>query len=134
MLTLLQKKGNAKWIWTTVWVGLFVIIFVFTAINMHSVLKGVSVNGTIVSISPDTHIAKISGAVNNAHAVSINGREIFIDKHGVFNESVALPSGFSVITLSARDSLGKTKEQTIEVVSLPDTQNVAFNPTTIINN
>lgn len=134
MLTLLRTKGNAKWIWTTVWAGLFVVILVFTAINMHSILKGVSVNGTIVSISPDTHIAKISGEVNNAHMVSINGREIFIDKHGVFNESVALPAGFSVITLSARDSLGKTEEKTIEVVSPPDAQNVAFNPTAIINN
>ncbi len=127
MIKLLRTKGNASWIYKSLWSGLFVVILTFTFINMHSIISGVSVKGNIASIDSSTRVAKVVGVTKNANYVSLNGREIFIDKNGTFTETVALPEGLSFITLSAEDANGKTEEQNIEVVSPRNGENVAFN-------
>jgi hypothetical protein len=52
----------------------------------------------------------------NAIYLSLNGREIYIDKDGTFTEPVALLPGLSVVTLDAQDKFGKTFEKKFEVV------------------
>ena len=72
------------------------------------------------------------GKAKNATYISLNGREIFIDKDGNFTENIALLPGLSVITLSAEDKFGHVDEKKLEVMYQESTGVVAIG-NTIIN-
>lgn len=110
------KNKNIKW-----WLGfascvsLFAIIGVFSYFKMSFVLNGVQIIANIEH-EDGTPLATITGKAQNANYISLNGREIFIDKDGKFSEKVALIPGFSIITIDATDKFGKEKEKTFQLV------------------
>jgi hypothetical protein len=117
MIKTIHKKANASWIRASVCGALFIVIIVFTYVNMRSIVKGVAIEADIIPATENSKVVHVEGFVKNATYVSLNGREIFIDEEGKFNEAVALPDGYSVIAISAKDNNGVTKENTLEVVS-----------------
>ena len=64
----------------------------------------------------DSSMVFIKGNAKNAIYLSLNGREIFIEKDGAFTEPIALLPGFGVVTLTAQDKFGKTAEKKFEIV------------------
>ena len=126
MLKNIQKKANATWIRVGICATLFTIIAVFGFVNMHSILKGVSITADIMPATDNSKVVHIKGKVDNAIFVSLNGREIFIDQKGNFNEAIALPDGYSIITLAANDKNGNNKKSTMEVVSKQSGRGVAL--------
>ncbi|MFA6459578.1 MAG: hypothetical protein WCV79_04285 [Candidatus Paceibacterota bacterium] len=110
------KNKNIKW-WLGVasCVALFSIIGVFAYCKMSFVLNGVQIQANIEH-EDNTPLATINGKAQNATYISLNGREIFIDKDGSFSEKIALIPGFSVITIDAMDKFGKEKEKTFQLV------------------
>ena len=117
--------------------GIFSILFVgigtFTYLKMNFLLHGIEINASIdhTGTSP---IALVSGNAKNAVFVSLNGREIFIDKKGSFSESVALLPGLSVVTLEAQDKFGTAMEKKFEVMYTESTGAVALGKTIINKN
>ncbi len=103
------------------WVGimstilLFLIIGIFSYEKMVFIFKGVEIEASILK-KDDSTLATVSGNAAKAINLTLNGREIFIDKEGNFSESIAMLPGFSVVTLNARDKFGKTAEQKFEIV------------------
>jgi hypothetical protein len=63
-----------------------------------------------------SNLVTITGVAEKAILLSLNGREIFIDKEGNFSEQVSPLSGYSIITLNAKDKFGKTAEKKFELV------------------
>lgn len=128
------KDKNIKW-----WIGvtsclvLFVFIGVFAYMKMSFIMKGIQIEASIEH-NDDTSLAKITGKAKNATFISLNGREIFIDKDGSFNESLALIPGLSVITINAQDKFGKSKEKKFQMVYKEGSPVVAFSGSNIINN
>ena len=110
------KNKNIKW-WLGVasCVALFTIIGVFSYFKMSFVLNGVQILASIEH-GEDTPLATITGKAQNATYISLNGREIYIDKDGSFSEKINLIPGFSVITIDATDKFGKEKEKTFQLV------------------
>lgn len=110
------KRRSAKW-WMTVttFVVLFGVIFTFTFVKMRMVVRGVRIVAKIAT-EKDSSIVKVQGLAKNAVYLTLDGREIFIDKNGWFDEPTALSPGVSVVTLSARDKFGKTSEKKFELV------------------
>lgn len=98
-------------------VALFVVIGVFSYEKMCFLLKGVSIEATIEQQDPTSPLAVIKGVAAKATHITLNGREIFIDKNGNFAEAIAILPGFSVITLNAEDKFGKKSEKKFEVVT-----------------
>lgn len=104
------KDKNIKW-----WIGiascmvLFVIIGVFTYMKMSFLWEGVQIVASIEKVGSSS-LARVSGYAKNATFISLNGREIFIDKDGKFSEAISLISGFSVVTIKVEDKFGKSKE------------------------
>lgn len=121
------KKKNIKW-----WIGviscmvLFSTIGVFSYMKMGFLIRGVKITATIEH-SPASSVVRVNGVALNAIYLSLNGREIFIDKNGSFTEPVSLPPGLSVITLDAQDKFGKRAEKKFEVLYKEDGSEVAFN-------
>lgn len=121
------KNKNIKW-----WVGrvscmiLFVAIGLFSYMKMGFLMKGVRISANIEE-STSSSLVKIKGKAMNATYISLNGREIYIDKDGSFEEQVSLPEGLSIITLDAQDKFGKQAFKEFEILHKVDGSGVAFN-------
>ena len=101
---------------------------------MEFLFKGVQIEARIEQ-SGETSLATVSGNAKNANYISLNGREIFIDKDGSFKESIALIPGYSVITIDATDKFGNDKEKKFQMVYKEGSPAVAFSGgVSIINN
>ena len=50
---------------------------------------------------------KVSGLVQNADFVSLNGRKIYVDEEGYFSEDMILAPGLNILTLEAEDRFNR---------------------------
>lgn len=127
------KNKNIKW-----WVGigscllLFIVITVFSYAKMSFVFKGVEIEAQIEQKEGST-LATVKGVASKATYITLNGREIFIDKEGNFSETISILPGFSVITIDAKDKFGKTAEKKFEIVRQKNAEAIAFENNEIIN-
>lgn len=130
----MKKNKSIKW-----WVGLgscvmlFVGIVTFSYMKMDFIFKGVQIDA-LVNKTDSSPLVSVSGKAPHATFISLNGREIFIDKDGSFSEQVALLPGLSVLTLNAEDKFGNTKEKKLEVMYQESTGAVAVGNTIINTN
>ena len=69
-------------------------------------------DGAVVSQS----VTKITGNAKNAINLTINGREISIDLEGNFDETIALSSGYNIITIRAEDKFGYVDEKNYKLI------------------
>lgn len=123
------KNKNIKW-----WVGrisfmiLFLIIGVFSYMKTDFLRKGVQITDATINIdqTSTSSITRVSGNAKNAIYLSLNGREIFIDKDGTFNEPISLLSGLSIVTIDAQDKFGKTAEKKFEIIYNKNMKTVAL--------
>ena len=106
-------------------VALFAIIGVFSYEKMIFIIRGVKIIATIEQ-KDNSSLAIIRGTASKAIYISLNGREIFIDKDGNFSESIVILPGFSVVTLNAKDKFGKTAEKKFEMVLEKNARTVAL--------
>lgn len=121
------KNKNIKWwIKTISYVSLFLVIMIFGYEKMCFVWQGVKIDATFEK-KDNSSLALIKGKASKATYITLNGREIFIDKSGNFSESVSVLPGFSIITLHAKDKFGKMAEKKFEVVyKKENVQAIAF--------
>ncbi len=102
------------WIGVALCVILFVFIGAYASLKMRAVWSGVKITALLEPTG--TSLVEIKGNARNAVYLSLNGREIFIEKDGSFKEPLALLPGLSVVTLSAQDKFGTLSEKKIEVM------------------
>jgi len=95
---------------------LFMIVFAF--INSRELLFGVKIkNVNIVDGSKiTTNTIDITGTAKNAINLTLNGREISIDKSGNFDETIALSAGYNIVTIRARDKFGNVDEKDYKLI------------------
>jgi len=110
----IKSKSLKCWIGIISCVMLFVVIGTFAFMKMKFIFNGVQIEATMNR--SDSSLVQINGNAKNATYLSLNGREIFINKKGEFSESVALLPGFSVMTIDAKDKFGNSAEKKFEVV------------------
>lgn len=109
-------QTNMKW-----WVGItacmvfFIGIGTFAYLKMDFIFEGVEITA-MLDRDNNSSVAEITGNAKNAIYITLNGREIFIDRDGSFTEPVALLPGLAVVTLQARDKFGNTSEKEFEIV------------------
>ncbi len=131
-----KNKSIKFWVSSSVSLALFLVIGALAYTNMRSIIRGVQISAEINGDTDSQSISKISGNAKNATYLSLNGREINLDKNGVFSEDVALPDGYSVVTIEAKDAFGKSARKTLEVYTPKKADSVAVGDITknIINN
>lgn len=129
----MQRKNIKSWIGIGLCIMLFGIIGTFTYDKMSFLIKGVKIEASIDK-EGDSSMVFIKGNAKNAIYLSLNGREIFIEKDGAFREPIALLPGFGVVTLTAQDKFGKSAEKKFEVVYEERTGGVAIGNTNINTN
>jgi hypothetical protein len=128
------KNKNIKWwVGITSCVALFAIILVFGYEKMCFIWNGVKIEATI-NQEANSSLLEVRGNAEKATHITLNGREIFIDKEGNFSELIAVLPGFSIVTLNAEDKFGKTFEKKFEIVREENAPAIAFKNSEIINN
>jgi ABC-type transport system involved in multi-copper enzyme maturation permease subunit len=96
----------------------FLFIFVFAFINSFGLVFGVKIknvnitDGETVTVSP----FELTGKAKNAINLTLNGREISIDKQGNFYETLALLPGYNIVTIRAQDKFGNVDEKNYKLM------------------
>ena len=97
---------------------LFLFIILYAFFRSKDLIFGVKIkNVNIVDGSKVTNnIMNITGTARNATDLALNGREISVDQQGNFNETIALLSGYNVISIRAQDKFGNIDEKDYKLI------------------
>ncbi len=108
------KKGIS---WLSIF-GLVAVIVFYAYYQSRSIIAG----PTITLYSPQdgeiapTALVHVRGKAERANELTLDGRVIFIDLAGNFNEELLLFSGYNIIELAAKDTDGREIKKTIGLV------------------
>jgi hypothetical protein len=116
-------QSNVKKILTwIVLVSFFLFILVYAFFRAKDLIFGVKirdvnlVNGTNSTES----VVKVTGNAKNAIHLMLNGREISIDQDGNFEETIALLSGYNMVSIVGTDKFGNTDEENYQLTYSPE--------------
>ena len=95
---------------------LFIIIFAF--LRSYDLIFGVKIRNVNITDGAKVveSVMEIKGNAKNATFLTLNGREISIDKEGNFNETIALLSGYNIINIRAKDKFGYIDEKNYQLM------------------
>jgi hypothetical protein len=65
-------------------------------------------------------LVTIAGLAKNITRISLDDRQIFVDKQGNFSEKLLLPAGYTIIKLAAQDKFGRSTQKLLELNYTPD--------------
>lgn len=96
----------------------FLFIIIYAYFRSSDLIWGVKIkdvniiDGTKVTES----VINITGNAKNAINLTLNGREISIDRGGNFNETIAFLPGYNIVSLKALDKFGNTDEKDYKII------------------
>lgn len=95
----------------------FVFIILYAFFRGKALIFGVDIkNVNIIDGATVTEsVLDISGVAKNASKITLNGREIVIDKQGNFYENIALLSGYNIVSIYAEDKFGHKDEENYQL-------------------
>jgi hypothetical protein len=90
---------------------LFIIIYAF--FTSKDLLFGVKITNVNINdgVKVAENVLEIKGNARNAVNLTLNGREISIDKQGNFNETIILLPGYNIVNIRAKDKFGNIDEK-----------------------
>ncbi|MBX2866594.1 hypothetical protein KTR10_01375 [Candidatus Kaiserbacteria bacterium] len=78
----------------------------------------ISLESPTLTLQADRTVT-IAGTAQNITEIRLNGKEINTDAEGAFAESLVLPTGYTIMTLRAKDRYGRTVSLTKELIYQP---------------
>ena len=110
---------NLKRVLTTLLVVIFAgTIFYYAYFQSRGIIAG----PTIVLTTPHdgdeitTPLVHVQGTAERAKELTLDGRAIFVDLSGNFDEQLLLYPGYNIIELAAKDADGREEKKTIGIV------------------
>lgn len=90
-------------------VGLSVAIVLYINFQARNLISGpeITLSHELPTIQHERMIT-IEGTAKNIVALTLNGKQIHTDEHGVFARPVVLENGYTILTLTAEDRYGRT--------------------------
>lgn len=74
-----------------------------------------------IPVSANERIVHVAGVARNITKITLNGRQIFTDEYGQFEEALVLENGYTVATIAAVDRYGRETSVAQPVVYTPAT-------------
>jgi hypothetical protein len=98
----------------------FIIVIGYAYFEARGMLWGPSI--TVTSQPTEVHepFITIKGQAQHIASLSMNGKPIPVTEDGAFEEPYLLAPGDNRIMLDARDTYGRVRQQSVEVVYVPD--------------
>lgn len=101
-----------------------IIIIILTGIASYSLFQARNlIRGPVVNIeSPkngeatEKPLVEIKGQAKNISYITLNDRQIFVDKEGIFNQKLLLFNGYNIVKISAKDKFGRETNKIIELI------------------
>lgn len=84
--------------------------------------RGIIAGPTITLLSPHdgdeltSTLVNVRGSVLRSKELTLDGRAIFVDLSGNFNEQLLLYPGYNIIELAAKDADGREEKKTVGIV------------------
>ena len=99
----------------------FIFIIVYAFFRSRELIFGVKIKNISLENGKTymESVQNITGIAKNAVELSLNGREISIDKDGNFSENIALLSGYNIISIEAEDKFGHKDEKDYQLMYSP---------------
>jgi hypothetical protein len=76
---------------------------------------------TPIPTSSNERIVTVAGNARNITKITLNGRQIFTDEYGQFEEALVLENGYTIATIAAVDRYGRETSVAQPVVYTPAT-------------
>lgn len=97
---------------------LFLFVILYGFFRSQDLIFGVKIKDVnIVDGQTFTeNVVNIAGNAKNAVNLSLNGRSVSIDKAGNFSETVALLSGYNVVSIEATDKFGNSDSKNYKLI------------------
>jgi hypothetical protein len=114
----MEKILSKKIIKITGFSVFFILIIIYVIFGSKDLIFGVKIrNVNLVDGATVTeNIIKISGNAKNAINLTLDGRKISVDEQGIFNETIALLSGYNIINIKAEDKFGYIDEKNYKLM------------------
>ncbi len=95
---------------------LFIIVYAFFI--SKDLIFGVKIKNVNITDGEKMtdNILKITGNARNAVNLTLNDRVISVDQKGNFDETIALLSGYNVISIKAKDEFGNSDEKNYKLI------------------
>ncbi len=71
------------------------------------------------AVAQEHRVVTLEGAAENIVKLTLNGRQIYTNTAGHFNEALVLENGYTIATLEAHDRYGRIQTYTKEFVYTP---------------
>ena len=100
-------------------IALIVLFIVgYAAFRSEDLIRGPKIQVTSPSTGEtmESENVNISGKAERIATLFMNGRQVFTDDKGNFNESLLLAYGYNIIELKAKDKFGRATSRTLELV------------------
>lgn len=97
---------------------LALLLMVYIAFQARFLILGPRVSflyptdGTVLTENPVT----LRGSAYNIAWISLNGRQIFTNQDGIWEEKLLLSPGTSIMTAKVRDRFGREREESIRLI------------------
>jgi len=105
------------YVWVIVILGILLSYIIFQARFM---IEGPQI--TLIhepSRLQNERIITLSGTAKNITEISLNGRQIFTDEYGNFDEALVLENGYNINTLAAIDRYGRQVQVVRPFIYIP---------------
>lgn len=102
----------------------YIVSAFFVLLGFYAIFQGrfiilgprVSIDSPSNNASVNVGIIEVAGWAENVSYISLNDRQIFIDRTGRFVEKVVIAPGINIIKVALRDRFGRDREEYVRVV------------------
>lgn len=112
----MKKEKGFAYI-TYVYTGLLAIALFFVGSRFYPMLTKINIDTASIKDGETVNggIVKIFGNAKRATNLYINGKSTSVTKGGEFEDAIALPNGYNIVTITAVDKFGKVSSETMRV-------------------
>ncbi len=98
--------------------GVAFIVICYAYFRTRRLVSGpyLAVTEPVDGATATTSVIHVRGSALNISNLELDGRQIYTSAGGVFDEEFAIPPGYTIIELRAKDKLGRETVKDIRVV------------------
>ena len=114
----MANRDNQKFFRNIALGALFIFIALFAFFGSYDLIFGVKIKDVSIENGATVYesVERITGTAKHAVLLSLNGREISIDKEGNFDETIALSPGYNIISIEAKDKFGSRDQEDYQLI------------------
>ena len=110
-----KEKRMIKWFSSALIMGLILFFGFFQAKELIAGPK-IEISRPIDGETIDNSLTKIEGRAENIAEIRLNGRKIFVNENGEFEELVLLSYGYNTVTLEVIDKFKRKARRDLKLV------------------